>query len=195
MNAAMDKMLRLTVTALVFAFVMCPIKASTQTVATGIELNDKNVEGFIAAQKDMSAVAEKMLATAFLNQADAKYRKEREVIAKRYGFADFAEYKAVANIISWVMTSMDSKTKEYVDPQTAIKQEIENIRTDKTIPNREKKELLAELDTALTAVASIQFPGNIELVKKYYEKIDVTTVLAIEDDDGLQSRVARTISE
>ena len=192
----MDKMLRLTVTALVFAFVICPIKASAQTVAAHIQLNDKNVEGFIAAQKDMSAVAEKMLGTAFLNQADAKYRKEREMIAKRYGFADFAEYKAVANSISWVMTSMDSKTKEYVDPQTAIKQEIENIRTDKTIANREKKELLAELDTALrAAVASIQFPGNIELVKKYYENIDVTTVHAIEDDDGPQSRVARTINE
>jgi hypothetical protein len=191
----MDKMLRLTVTALVFAFLICPIKASAQTVATDIQLNDKNVEGFIAAQKDMSAVAEKMLGTTFLNQADAKYRKEHEVIAKRYGFADFAEYKAVANSISWVMASMDSKTKEYVDPQTAIKQEIENIRTDKTIANREKKELLAELDTALRAVASIQFPGNIELVKKYYEKIDVTTVHAIEDDDGPQSRVARTINE
>jgi hypothetical protein len=191
----MDKMLRLTLAALVFAFVICPIKASAQTVATQIQLNDKNIEGFIAAQKDMSAVAEKMHATSFLNQADAKYRTEREVIAKKYGFADVAEYEAVANNISWVMTSIDPKTKEYADPLTAIKQEIEDVRTDKTIPNREKKELLAELDKAIKLVASIQFPGNIELVKKYYEKIDVTTVPTIEDDDGPKSRVARTISE
>ena len=78
----MDKMLRLTLRVLVFAFVICPIKASAQTVATQIQLNDKNIEGFIAAQKDMSAVAEKMHATSFLNQADAKYRTEREVLRR-----------------------------------------------------------------------------------------------------------------
>jgi hypothetical protein len=190
--AAMDKILRLTLAALVLAVVISPINASAQTPAPQIQLIEKNVQGFIAAQRDMSAIAEKMQGAVFLNPSDAKYRTEREVVAKKYGFRDFAEYEAVANNISLVMTAIDSNTKEYADPQTAIKKEIEDVKADKTIPNREKKQLLAELDDS---VASIQFPGNIELVKKYYDKIDVTTFPANEDDDRPNSRIVRTISE
>ncbi len=191
----MDKMLRLTLTGLILALVSLPINASAQTSATQIQLVEKNIEGFIAAQKDMSALAEKMQGAAFLSQAHAKYRTEREMLAKKYGFRDFAEYEAVANNISLVMTAIDSKTKEYNDPQTAIKKEIEDVMTDKTIPNKEKKLLVGELNEALKSVTSIQFPGNIELVKRYYDNIDITTVPANEGDDRLNSRVVRTISE
>jgi chaperonin GroEL (HSP60 family) len=191
----MDKILRLTLAAFVLAVLISPINASAQTPAPQIQLIEKNVQGFIAAQRDMSAIAEKMQGAVFLNQSDAKYRTEREVVAKKYGFRDFAEYEAVANNISLVLTAIDPNTKEYADPQTAIKKEIEDVKSDKTIPNREKKQLLAELDEALKSVASIQFPGNIELVKKYYDKIDVTTIPANEGDDRPNSRIVRTISE
>jgi hypothetical protein len=143
----------------------------------------------------MAALGEKLHVAGLLNQLDGKYRTEREMIAKKYGFRNFAEYEVVANNINLVMTAIDSNTKEYTDPQTAIKKEIEDVRANLTIPNREKKELIAELNEALKSVASIQFPGNIELVKKYYEKIDVTTVPAIEGDDGTTSMVVRTMSE
>jgi F0F1-type ATP synthase membrane subunit b/b' len=71
-----------------------------------------------------------------------------------------------------VMAAIDPLTKAFTDPQSAIKKEIEDVSADKTIPDNEKKQLLEELNEALKAAQPIQFPGNVELVKKYYDKID-----------------------
>ena len=74
--------------------------------------------------------------------------------------------------ITLVMTGIDPKTKAFTEPAAAIKQEIADVTANKTISAEEKKQMLEELDEALNSAQSIQFPGNIELVKKYYDKID-----------------------
>ena len=79
--------------------------------------------------------------------------------------------------------------------KTVIQKEIENTTADKTIPNSEKKLLLEEFNQALKSAESIQFPSNIEVVQKYYDKIDVTTVAAYDGDRLSTSAVVRTISE
>jgi hypothetical protein len=190
----MYRTFRLTIAALAIVFVTFPANAPAQVPATQVQLTDKNVEGFIAAQKDMSALVEKMQGAAFLNQADAKYKAEREAISKKYGFRDFAEYEAITKNISMVVTAIDPKTKEYADPQIAIKKEIDDVRADRTIP-REKKQLLAELSEALKSAPSVQFPTNIELIQKYYDKIDVTTISVNDGEERPSSSVVRTISE
>jgi hypothetical protein len=43
---------------------------------------------------------------------------------------------------------------------------------DQTIPDQEKKQLLEELREALKSAQPIQFPSNVELVRRYYDKID-----------------------
>ena len=48
---------------------------------------------------------------------------------------------------------------------------------------------------ALRAARPIQFPTNIELVQKYYDKIYVTAIAAHDGDSQRNSSVARTISE
>jgi hypothetical protein len=184
-------MLSLTIAALAVVLVTLPTTASAQVPATQIQLTEKNVEDFIAAQKDMSALAEKIRGA--VKQASGKYKVEREAVTKKYGFRNFAEYEVVADNISMVMTVIDPQTKEYADPQTAIKEEIDNVRTDKTIPNKEKKQLLAELNEALKSAPSVQFPTNIEVVRKYYDKIDVLTISA--NDGEASSAVVRTISD
>ena len=136
-----------------------------------IKLTEKHVEGFIAAQKDMSAVVEKMQGAASRNP-NPRYEAELEAVTKKHGFKNFAEYEAVAANISMVMAAIDPQTKAFTDPQSAIKKEIEDIAADKTVPDNEKKQLLEELNEALKAAQPIQFPGNVELVKKYYDKID-----------------------
>jgi len=55
--------------------------------------------------------------------------------------------------------------------------------------------LLEELNQALNSAESIQFPSNIEVVQKYYDKIDVTTIAAYDGDRLSTSVVVRTISE
>jgi hypothetical protein len=124
----MYKILCLTITVLAVVLVSLPTNGWAQVPATQIQLTEKNVEGFIAAQKDMSALVEKMrgVGAVFLKRANGKYKVERDAITKKYGFRDFAEYDAVANNISLVITAIDPQTRDYADPQTAIKKEIDD---------------------------------------------------------------------
>jgi hypothetical protein len=153
------------------AVAACSGTASAQPTIGQIKLTEKHVEGFIAAQKDMSAVVEKMQGAASGSQIP-RYEAELEAVTKKHGFKNFAEYEAVAANISMVMASIDPQTKAFTDPQSAIKKEIDDVTADKTIADSEKKQLLEELDEALKAAQPIQFPSNVELVKKYYDKID-----------------------
>jgi len=136
-----------------------------------IKLSEKQIEGFIAAQKDMSAVTEKMQGAAS-DKPDPKVQAELESVAKKHGFANFSEYDDVAANISMVMAGIDPQTKAFTEPKVAIQKEIDEVTGDKSIPDKEKKQMLEELNEALKTAQPIQNPGNIELVKKYYDKID-----------------------
>ena len=48
---------------------------------------------------------------------------------------------------------------------------IAEIIADKTISKRDKTELLNEFEKRLNAAQPIQYPSNIELVRKYYDQI------------------------
>jgi hypothetical protein len=155
-------------------------------------LTEKHIEGFIAVQKDMSGVIEKMQAGAFADPAD--YKAKLTASTKKRGFKNIAEYETVAANVSMVVAAIDPQTKEFTDPQSAIRKELEAVNADKTITAREKTELLKELNAALKSVEPIQFPTNVELVKKYYDSIDVTMVAAY-DGESENSSTVRTISE
>ena len=175
----MYQMRRLTIVAMAVAFVSFPISAPARDAVTQIKLTEKHVEAFVAAQKDMSTVVERMMQRAvFSNRANARYEAELRAVTNKYGFKNFDEYKAVTASISLVMAAIDSQTKVFTDPPTAIQQELEDVIAAKNIPNSEKKKLLRSLTLALRAARHIKFPTNIELVQKYYDKIYVTTVAA-----------------
>ena len=109
---------------------------------------------------------------ATADKPDPKIQAELEGIAKKHGFASFAEYDDVAATISMMMAGIDPQTKAFTEPKVAIQKEIEEVKNDKTIPENEKKQMLEELNEALKSAQPIQYPSNIELVKKYFDKID-----------------------
>ena len=154
----------------VVAFAQLGGVAAAQSVKQ-IKLSEKQVEGFIAAQKDMAAVTEQMQGGNG-DKPDPKVQAELENVAKKHGFANFAEYDEVAANISMVMAGIDPQSKVFTDPKVAIQKEIDEVTADSSIPEKEKKQMLDELNEALKTAQPIQNPGNIELVKKYYEKID-----------------------
>jgi hypothetical protein len=167
----MHQMLRLMLAALVaVAITQFSGVAAAQTAVKQIKLSDKQIEGFIAAQKDVSAVAEKMQINA--DKPDPKTQAELEGIAKKHGFASFEEYDDVAANISMIMSGFDPQTKAFSEPKIAIQKEIEEVTNDKSIPEKEKKQMLDELGEALKSAQPIANPDNIELVKKHYDKID-----------------------
>jgi hypothetical protein len=94
-----------------------------------------------------------------------------------------------------IIAAIDPQTKVFTDPQALIKKEIEEVSADRAISEKDKKRLLKELTEALKSSQSIQFPGNIELVKKFYEKIDISTLAGRDADGRPASNVVRPISE
>jgi hypothetical protein len=127
-----------------------------------IRLTERQIQGFIAAQKEMAVVAK---------SGQREPRPESVTVAKKNGFKDFAEYDEVAANILMVIAGMDPQSKRYTDPQTAMKKKIAEIIADKTISKTDKNELLHEFKKRLNAAQPIQYPSNVELVRKYYDRI------------------------
>jgi hypothetical protein len=167
----MQQMFRLMIAALVaVALAHYSGAALAQGAVKQIPLTDKHIEGFISAQKDMASVAEKMQGNS--DKPDPKVQAELETIAKKHGFASFQEYDDVAANISMVMAGIDPQSRAFTEPKVAIQKEIDEVKGDNSIPEKEKKQMLDELAEALKSAQPIQHPGNVELVKKNWEKID-----------------------
>lgn len=135
-----------------------------------IKLTEKQVQSFVAAQSDLSAVTSKIKG----DKPDPKLIAELEAAAKKHGFANLQELDDVAANVGLVMSGFDPKTKEFSQPPEALKKEIAAVSADKSIPAKEKKEILDELNAALKFTKPVQFPENVELIRKYYDKIEAT---------------------
>jgi hypothetical protein len=144
--------------------------SAVQQVNKQIALTERLVQGFIAAQKEMSTVLGK-IEGATAEQLPPELQAELEAVARRHGFRDFDEYDAVVDNITLVMAGIDPSTKMFTEQSVSIRKEISAIAADKSIPEDERKQLLEELQEALRVAQPIAFPGNIELVRKHYDKI------------------------
>ncbi len=93
-------------------------------------------------------------------------------VAKKHGFANYADYAVVMANIELVIGGFDPKTKTYVGPEAVLKQQLAEIQADKKMPAADKKEALEDLNGALkTLPPAVEFKGNIDLVGKYYDKL------------------------
>jgi len=165
----MQQVLRLSITAFAVAvLVHLAGLASAQAPVKQIKLSEKQVEGFIAAHKDMAEAFDK----TSTEKSEAAAQAQLDSIAKKFGFKDHSEYDDVASNIAMVMFGIDPQTKAFTDPPTLAKRELDDAIADKTLPEKERKQLVEELTEQLKAVQPIMHPGNIELVKKYYDKIE-----------------------
>jgi hypothetical protein len=132
-------------------------------------LTDKQIEGVLAAQKDMDAITEKLPDNT---KPDPKVIAQLDGVAKKNGFAGYDEYNAVLDNISLVLAGFDPATKKYVGSDAVIKAQIGQVQADKKMPAKDKKDALAELNAALKAPEPpIENKGNIDLVAKYYDKL------------------------
>jgi len=134
-----------------------------------IALTDKQIEGVLAAQKDLDAITTKLVDNA---RPDPGITAQLEDVARKHGFASYGEYSNVVDNISIVLAGFDPATKQYVGTETVIKAQIARVQADKKMSPNDKKEALADLSDALKSPAPpIQNKGNIDLVGKYYDKL------------------------
>src|SRR2546425_4657822 len=134
-----------------------------------VALTDKQIEGVLAAQKDMDAITAKLVDNA---KPDPTMAAQFEGVAKKNGFASYDEYSNVVDNISIVLAGFDPATKQYVGIEAVIKAQIAQVEADKKMSPNDKKEALADLNEALRSPAPpIENKGNIDLVAKYYDKL------------------------
>ncbi|WP_298873437.1 hypothetical protein [uncultured Bradyrhizobium sp.] len=143
-----------------------------------IALTDKQLDGVLAAQKDMDAITEKLPENT---APDAKVMAQLDGAAKKHGFASYDDYNNVVDNISLVLGGFDPTTKKYVGNDAVIKSQIAQVEADKKMPAKDKKEALDELNQALkTPAPAVENKANIDLVGKYYDKL----VAALGDDQN-----------
>ena len=134
-----------------------------------IALTDKQVQGVLAAQKDMDAITDKLPENA---KPDPKVTAQLDGVAKKNGFASYDEYEVVVGNISMVLGGFDPATKKYVGTEAVIKAQIAEVQADKKMSPKDKKEALADLNDSLkTPAPAVENKGNIDLVGKYYDKL------------------------
>jgi len=143
-----------------------------------IALTDKQLDGVLAAQKDVDAITEKLPENA---APDQKVIAQLDGVAKKNGFSSYDDYNNVVDNISLVLGGFDPATKKYVGTEAVIKAQIAQVQADKKMPTKDKKEALDELNEALkTPAPQIENKANIDLVAKYYDKL----VAALGDDQN-----------
>jgi hypothetical protein len=134
-----------------------------------IALTEKQIEGVIAASKDVDAITDKIPDNA---KPDPKIDAQLDAVAKKNGFASYDEYNTVVDNISLVLGGFDPATKKFVGAETVLKAQVAQVQADKKMSAKDKKEALADLNEALKSPPpAIENKGNIDLVAKYYDKL------------------------
>lgn len=149
---------------------MAPAQAAPQAPPLKqIPLTEKQVQGVLAAQKEMDPITDKLPENA---APDKKVIAQLDAIAKKNGFAGYDEYNNVVDNISLVLGGFDPASKKYVGSAAALKAQIAQVQADKKMSAKDKKQALDELNQALKAPEpTIENKGNIDLVTKYYDKL------------------------
>jgi hypothetical protein len=142
-------------------------RASTAQEVKQIKLTEKLIQNFMAAYEDMA----KLYDGADSDKPDPKVEAQAAALAKKNGFTSLAQYDDVSTNITMIMSGIDPQTKKFTEPPEQIKNEIAALKADKSVPEAEKKEGLAQLEAALKMARPIQFKENIALVLKYFDQL------------------------
>jgi hypothetical protein len=132
-------------------------------------LTKKQIEGVLAAQKDMNAISEKQSEHAMPYLI---VTEQLESAAKKHGFASYDEYNNVVDNVSLIFAGFDPTTKKYIGSEAVIRAQIAQVESVKNVPAEEKEEALTELNNALKSPAPpVENKGNIDLVAEYYDRL------------------------
>src|SRR5262245_4978872 len=140
--------------------------ATTAQEGKQVKLTEKHIRSFMGAYEDIAKLYD-----ATNPEPDPRAEAQAEAVAKKNGFASLDEYDDVSFNISMIMSGIDPKTKKFTEPPEQIKKEIAALKADKSVPEAEKKEGLAQLEAALKIAKPIQFKENIALVLKYFDQL------------------------
>jgi hypothetical protein len=152
--------------ALIALFLFNPSVSSAQE-AKQIKLTEKQVQDFIAVAGSMAQLYDNVRP----DKPDPKVDAQADTLVKKHGFASLREYDDVETNIAMILSGIDPQTKRFMEPPDQIKQQIDAVRSDKSVPEAQKKEELVELEAVLKDAKPIQFRENIALVLKHFDEL------------------------
>ncbi|MCD0423976.1 hypothetical protein [Rhodopseudomonas sp. BR0M22] len=153
--------------------------AAAEPAMKEITLTEKQIQGVLAAHKDVDAIAAK-LPDDQDTKPDPKILAQLDDAAKKHGFASYDEYSDVVEAIGMVLAGTDPKTKTYVGPAAALKDQIAAVEADTKMSADDKKQALADLnEAAKNPGPAVTNKTNIDLVLKNYDALSQ----ALEDDE------------
>jgi hypothetical protein len=132
--------------------------ATAQEAVKQIKLTEKHIQGFMAAYEDIARLYDGANSD---KPDDPKVEAQAAVVATKNGFASLAQYDDVLTNITMIMFGIDPQTKKFTEPPDQIKKEIAALKADKSVPEAEKKDDLAQLEAVLKNTKPIQFKENI----------------------------------
>ncbi|MEO0729284.1 MAG: hypothetical protein AAFY64_02760 [Pseudomonadota bacterium] len=148
--------------------------ASDKTVAAApggqVQLTETMVESFLRMQTGLAGVAEELEAVD--DKPHAALKDKLTKLAKNAGFASFADYDRVAQSIFLVMSGIDPDTGAWTDPKINLRADIEDVRKDTTLTDKERRDLVEDLELAIRNTPDVAFRMNIALVRKHATRIE-----------------------
>ncbi len=136
-----------------------------------VTLSQKSLDGLIAAQKEIRDIESKMPKDA--KTMDAKTEGQIDAAIKKNGFASTDEFANASYSVGVVLAGMDPDSGKYIGAEAATKKQIADVKADKEMPPKEKKEALDELNESLKLVTAEKPPqGNIDLVTANVSKLN-----------------------
>ncbi len=136
-----------------------------------VALTQKSLDGLIAAQKEIRDVEAKMPKDA--KAPDPKLDGQIDAAVKKNGFASTGDFADASYSVGVVLSGIDPDSGKYIGAEAATKKQVEEVKADKQMPPKEKKEALEELNEVLKAgVADKPSQGNIDLVTANIGKLN-----------------------
>jgi hypothetical protein len=135
-----------------------------------VQLTEKQVQSFIEAQKDFAPLSSKLVEGG--EKPDEGLKKQLEDVAKKHGFASFSEFEDVGANITIVLDGLDRSSGTYTDPVEKMKKELEEIKSDDSIPADDKKLAIDDLTQEISQAQPLKFKDNVEIVKKHIAELE-----------------------
>jgi hypothetical protein len=148
-----------------------PAAAAPEPQVKQVALTEKQIQELIAAQQEMNAITDKLPEDAD-GKPDPKVQAQLEAVTKKHGFASYDEFSDVSTNVALVLSGIDPKTKTFSEPPVALKKQIAAVSADKNMPEKDKTAALADMNEALKYAVNVQYPDNVTLVTKYYDKLN-----------------------
>ena len=155
------------VVVLVLGAVTAPL--AQETAFEQLKLTEAQLKGYLAAQGELNKLLEKVEEAG--DKPNPELVKSLDALATKHGFKSFDELDQVAANISFVFTGFDQDSEGFIEPKKAMQQEIEALKNDKTIPDKERKALIEELADAINVTPEVKHKENIALVRKYLKPL------------------------